>query len=298
MIYTPNTPTDVVGSDWISILRKGIFRRTTVDKLAEYIGTGEGGGVGPEGPPGPTGPTGPVGPTGPAGTNGIDGADGNDGAIGPTGPTGPSGPTGPTGPAGADSVVPGPTGPTGPAGPQGIQGIQGIQGVSGATNNSTYRTLMNSTGSHVAGRTANSYFIGQGQPCGITGTGTLYSPNIIYLDPADYPAVGGATTKLRIRVVVAVNHVAPTGNFTFGLRPVTRPATSGGAAVNIYTIGAAVTGSTVTLTTPIMDSLNVVVGSDFDIPAAGFYVLGFTSTATVATSSHLHISAILQQRNT
>ncbi len=164
--------------------------------------------------------------------------------------------------------------------------------------NASYRSLLDTTSSHIAARVAGTYWFGQGQPAGITGTGTLYAPNLLYIDSADYPTLNGVAPKLRIRAQVYVNDVAPTGNFTLGLYPVTRPATSGGAGLNIYTMGAVVTGSApTTLTTPAADSMNIIVGSDFALPANGHYVLGMVTTATVAASSHLHISAILQMRN-
>ncbi len=164
--------------------------------------------------------------------------------------------------------------------------------------NASYRTLMDSTASHIAARVAGTYFLPQGNPAGITGTGTLYAPNIMYIDPTDYPTMDALTTKLRVRGTVACNDVAPTGTYTFGLHPVTRPATSGGAGLNIYTVGTAIVGSTILLSTPAADSINNVLGSDFAIPAAGHYVIGFVQTGTVAASSHMHMSFALQMRNT
>jgi hypothetical protein len=41
-----------------------------------------------------------------------------------------------------------------------------------------------------------------------------------------------------------------------------------------------------------------VVGADFAIPAAGAYVIGVVTSANVAASAHVHISASLQVRNT
>jgi len=153
---------------------------------------------------------------------------------------------------------------------------------------------VDSSGSHIAARVAGTYGLGQGDPAAIDGTGTLYPLNIIYIDPADYPSFSNMTPKLRVRVALSVNDTAPTGDFTFGLHPVTRPASSGGAGLCIYTIGAAVAGSTVAVSAPAADSANNLAGVDFAVPAAGYYVLGFVSTATVAASSHLHISAALQ----
>lgn len=163
---------------------------------------------------------------------------------------------------------------------------------------SSYRTILDCSGSHIAARVAGTYGFAQGQPVAISGTGTLYALDIIYIDPNDYPSAGGMTAKLRIRCSLMVNDVAPTGNYTLGLHPVTRPGTSGGAGLNIMTLGAAVSGSTVTLNTPAADSINNIVGSDFAVPAAGHYCIGVVTTATVAASSHVHMSAALQLHHT
>lgn len=160
-----------------------------------------------------------------------------------------------------------------------------------------YRTIMDSSGSHIAGRVAGNYGMGHGDPLAISGTGTLFPLNVMYIDPADYPACGSLTAKLRIRCVVNVNDVAPTGNYTISLHPVTRPGTSGAAGLNIYTVGAAV-GTGVAVNAPAADSQNNAVGADFALPAAGFYVIGVVTTATVAVSSHMHFSAALQLRYT
>jgi hypothetical protein len=165
-----------------------------------------------------------------------------------------------------------------------------------AAPNASYRVLLDCSCSHTAARAAGTYWMGQGDPAGVTGVGTLYPPNVIYIDPVDYPTVNGLATKLRLRAVVMPNDVAPGGSYTFGLYPITRPATSGGAAVGIITLGTVVAGSTVAVT-PTADGLHNVAGSDFAIPAAGAYVIGFVTSAAVAASSHVLISAVLQQRN-
>jgi hypothetical protein len=159
-----------------------------------------------------------------------------------------------------------------------------------------YRVLFDRTGSHIAARVAGHYAIPQGNPCAITGTGTLYSWGVFYFDPADYPSVDGVTAKLRLRGQLFVNDVAPTGNFIIGMYPVTRPATSGGAGLVIYTLGA-VTAVCTTITAPAADSSNTVTSSDFAMPTAGYYCLGVQTSATVAASSHLHINAQLQMRH-
>lgn len=168
-----------------------------------------------------------------------------------------------------------------------------------AAPNASYRTLVDSSCSHTAASAIGTYAMGQGSPSQVSGTGTLDPPNIIYIDPADYPTVNGLTTQLRVRVNQHCNAVAPTGTYTYGLYPVTRPAMlSGGAGVDIYTLGTVVAGSTVASVSPAAGSSANLVGADFAIPSAGYYVIGFASTvAAVAASAHMHICAILQQRN-
>ena len=166
-----------------------------------------------------------------------------------------------------------------------------------AAPNASYRTILDSSGSHIAGKVAGTYGMAQSQPLAVSGTGTLYPLNTIYIAAADFPTVNGLAPKLRVRANLYCNDVAPTGNFTVGLHPVTRPGTSGGAGLCIYTIGAAVGGSTAVVNTPAADSMNALAGADFALPADGHYVLAVVTTATVATSAHVHVSASLQMRN-
>ncbi len=167
-----------------------------------------------------------------------------------------------------------------------------------AVPNSSYRTILDSSGSHTAARVAGTYFLGQGDPLGISGTGTLYPPNVIYIAAADYPTVNGLTTKLRLRCQLYTNDISPfVGTFVFGLYPITRPAVSGGAGLAIYTLGTVVTGSTLTFTNPVADGLLNATGADFAIPADGHYVIGVVTNAAVAASAHVHTSASLQMRN-
>jgi hypothetical protein len=157
-----------------------------------------------------------------------------------------------------------------------------------------YNTLLDASASHTAAKVAGTYGLGQGDPTAVSGTGTLYPLNLIWLDPLDYPTIGGLTAKLRVLAHLFANDVAPTGNYTFGLYPVTRPATSGGAGLCIYTLGTVVVGSTALFTTPAADSANHLASADFAVPTAGFYVIGVVTTGTVATSAHVHLSAALQ----
>lgn len=168
-----------------------------------------------------------------------------------------------------------------------------------AAPNSSYRVILDSSGSLTAASVAGTYGFGQGIPVQITGTGTAAPANTIYIAAADFPTVNGLTTKLRVRAQVFCNDVAPGVTFTFGLHPITRPATSGGVGLVIYTIGTAVASSTAAIATPAADSSNVNASADFAIPADGHYVLGVvTSGGALAASSHVHMSVCLQLRNT
>jgi hypothetical protein len=146
---------------------------------------------------------------------------------------------------------------------------------------------------------AGTYAIPAADPLAVSGTGTLYAIPSIYIAAADYPISGGAKApKLRVRAQLYVNDVALfTGTFKVGLYPITRPATSGGAGLNIYTLGTVVAGSQVTFTNPAADSANAGASADFALPADGHYVLGVATSATVATSSHAHVSAQIQMHN-
>lgn len=166
-----------------------------------------------------------------------------------------------------------------------------------AAPNASYRTILETSGSHIAGKVAGTYLFGLGDPLAISGTGTLYPLQLINLVAADYPTVNGLTSRLRLRVTLSVNAVAPTGNFTVGLYPVT--SSSGGAGLKTYTAGALVSGSAIaTLTAPGANTITNGVGSDFVLPSDGVYCIGVVTTATVAVSSLVHINAFLQMRNT
>jgi hypothetical protein len=162
--------------------------------------------------------------------------------------------------------------------------------------NSSYRVLDTASGSHIAAKVAGTYMLPRGEVAAVSGTGILYPIALFPLYAADFPTVNGITTKLRIRAIISVNNIAPTGNFTVGFYPVTKGA--GGAGLNIYSTGTLVSGSAApTVTTPAGSSMTSVVGSDFALPADGIYCLAVVTTATVATSSLVHINAMLQMRN-
>lgn len=180
----------------------------------------------------------------------------------------------------------------------GITNGAAIDGAQTSLNNSAarYTTILQSAGSHIAAKAAGTYALGLGDPLAVSGTGTLYPIGLIAIRSADYPTINGLAPKLRVSGIVKCNATAPTGNFTLGLYPVT--AGGGAAGLSIYTLGAVVAGSNgATVSAPAANSMTSIVGSDFALPADGIYCLAVVTTATVATAAHVHINAVLQQRN-
>ncbi len=167
--------------------------------------------------------------------------------------------------------------------------------------NASYRTILDCTGSHIATKVAGTYGMGQGDPIAVSGIGILYPLNTIYLAAADYPTLNSVSTttiapKLRIRAQLITNATAPTGNFSFGLYPITPG--GGGAGLVTYTMGTVVTGSNgAVFTTPALSSKLQATSADFALPSDGHYIIGVVTTATIATSAHVHLSAQLQLRN-
>jgi hypothetical protein len=167
-------------------------------------------------------------------------------------------------------------------------------------NNASYRTILQSQCSLGPGVGANTFYFTNGNQVRSTGAAVADGVGIssIQIVGADYPTIGGVAPKLRIRAQLFTNDVAPTGNWTFGLYPFTRPATSGGATTIIFTLGTVVSGSNgATFTAPAADLLGSAVSSDFALPSDGPYCIGVVTTATTAVSSWTQMNVQLQMRN-
>jgi hypothetical protein len=157
------------------------------------------------------------------------------------------------------------------------------------------RNLMQASGTITAGITANTFmFQGSGTAMKATGSSSAAVPVSFYIDTTEWFTINGRVPKLQIRVMLYTNDVAPTGNYTFGLYPITRPATSGGAGAVIFDMGTVVTGSTCAFTTPAADGLLQNISSTFSLPTSGHYVLGVVTTATLAANSFVAAVAYLQ----
>lgn len=126
----------------------------------------------------------------------------------------------------------------------------------------------------------------------LTGVNSTMPPNMIYLDPANYPDRVGYTKKLRIKAIRGVNAVAPAVTFTVGLHPVTAAGgIVGGAA---YNAGAVVAGSGVAFVNPGATSVSQTVGASFSFPAAGLYQVATVTSGLTAVSSGTHTIAELE----
>lgn len=125
---------------------------------------------------------------------------------------------------------------------------------------------------------------------GIQGTpGGAFSAGP-WLDPANFAVVGKNNTQLIVKLTVGSNGTQIGANITASLYPLTY---SGGASALSITAGAAVTGSSVTINNPAINSSLQAETAAFTFPAAGSYLLGYTLSANLAANSALAINARL-----
>jgi hypothetical protein len=115
------------------------------------------------------------------------------------------------------------------------------------------------------------------------------------LDPARYGA-NARTTKLILHWELNVNAVAPGTNFVPGLYPVASFGGASGAAPTINTLGAVVTGSTATFTTPAASAYTPLDSTEINFPAAGPYCFGVSVGGGVAAGSQSIIKVALEMR--
>jgi hypothetical protein len=117
-----------------------------------------------------------------------------------------------------------------------------------------------------------------------------------YLDPTEW-AANTRTTKLRTRWGCITNAVAPGISFTCGLFPVATFGGASGANPMIASIGAVLTGSTVTFTTPSASNGGATQAStDFNAPAAGWYCFGVGASGVGAANSTITLTVTLMMR--
>lgn len=179
---------------------------------------------------------------------------------------------------------------------------------SGSTNISTiinaypqaYQTITESSVVIVAGTTTGRFFLTKQQNSSTLtiariGASAGMGATIININSADYPTVNGLTPRFRLQANICVNNTAPTGNYRFGLAPISMSgASSGGANLITYSAGTFVAGSTVDINAPAAATITTAVGSDFDLPTNGVYGLILSSSTTVAANSWAPTQVLLQ----
>lgn len=138
-------------------------------------------------------------------------------------------------------------------------------------NNSVRRLMLQSSG--LAAAPFGFGVGGTDYPIQVTIGGATFVSNFWAPDaglssqPADF-SVAGKSRKARIRGVVCVNATTPSLNATLGLYQITGVAGASSAGITI-TFGAAIAGSTVSLTNPVGSSITQVETAEFSLPTAG-----------------------------
>lgn len=139
------------------------------------------------------------------------------------------------------------------------------------------------------GATCNALTLGVRYAAGANNSGPLAvgsnaATGAFFLEPDDY--IG---TKLRLRMTVLTNAVAPVSDYSTSLVPIT--AVAGGAAVVSVTVGTAIVNSSATIAAPGANTLLQTVSSEFDWPSAGWYLLsvGLSANATASSASQVII---------
>jgi|GEM_PF-5142496 len=154
-----------------------------------------------------------------------------------------------------------------------------------------YRNLLTTSGKGAtsAASAGTKYFLIPGSQDTTTFTPGTTNAFPFYPLKAEDLAIGELKTKLRILGVWKTGSVAPGVTATVSLYKLSGSATS--------TLGAAVTGSGADITTPAKESEARFVSADFDLPADGIYVPGYTLSGAPA-ASFTFPSAILQVHST
>jgi zona occludens toxin (predicted ATPase) len=129
-----------------------------------------------------------------------------------------------------------------------------------------------------------------------TFNATNSGKGFFWLDPADYAATD-KTTYFRIRLTVLTNDVAPAANFTASLVPASGTPSGAVAADVKLQKGADVSGSSVAVTAPAVNTINKVDSADFTVSSASMYALRHILSATMTALSGASVRVELFVRN-
>lgn len=166
-------------------------------------------------------------------------------------------------------------------------------------NNSTYKALTSVIGMHVstAALAAGTYWITRGAgTLTASGSGVAASGagGVFHLTASRF-AVTGKTTKLYVDATVLTNPTAPAMTHTVGLYPVTFSAAGNNQITP--TLGTVVSGSTAAIASPSASAATNAASGDFTLPSDGAYILGVTTSGTLASNAAVQIVANLSVRN-
>lgn len=119
---------------------------------------------------------------------------------------------------------------------------------------------------------------------------------MFWFDPSDY-AIAGKTLKLRLRLLIGVNAVAP-GVVNYTLNMNTIPGFTGAAGVGPgITPGVAPAGAGVVVASPGALAASLATSADFNAPAASQYCLTIVVSALMAANSIVTCVGELAYRN-
>jgi hypothetical protein len=157
-------------------------------------------------------------------------------------------------------------------------------------NNAVWRNLGQATAILGGGAGNATYVLG---PNGILASGTSGTTPMLVIpfNPTVY-AVAGKTTTMRLLTNVTANGTVSVVTITFGLYPIS---SAGGNVGSVsYTLGTVVAGSTVAYVNPAINTHVANASGDFAAPANGNYMLGFTTSATLAANATYGLQVFLQ----
>jgi hypothetical protein len=164
--------------------------------------------------------------------------------------------------------------------------------------NGEYRVVCRGGGRMVAGQGTGTYGVPTGgQALVSTLTGTIYPIMLFKMSSTTFPTVNLIAPSFRVRANVFTNDTAPGVTYVFGLYPVTRPLSSGGSGLTIYTFGTVVANSTATFAILGADTLNTQTSNAATLIDGATYAVGLTINGTLPLNCHVHVTAEVVMHN-
>lgn len=160
-------------------------------------------------------------------------------------------------------------------------------------DNDAWSDLQTYLSTIAAGTAAGTFLLSSvGAAATLSSAAIAAGTGVVHLDPTTNYRYPGKTHQVRVVGTLANWAAAQTGNFTFGLYPITAISAAG-----VPTLGAAV-AAPAAIVTPANPALATVYSAPITMPATGHYCVGVVASAAIAASSVLHLRALLQIRET